>query len=172
MRLPRYWTRVAAPLALLAAVASFLLPWLTVTADERRAEATGLELVTRDTELTGHYVHDAWRGEVETVVGHAEAWALPTFVAVLIALGFALVPLRLAWWASLAVTGAAAVLALLWVQASSSTFEPPYSDRGAGVWVAVALLVTAAVPLIARLREPSGDPTLRRPPEWLDGRRG
>jgi hypothetical protein len=170
MTLPRYWTRVAAPLAVLGAAVSFLLPWLTVTADERRAEATGLQLVTGDPELTGHYVHDAWRGEVEKIVGNAEVWALPAFVAVLAALGLTLIPHRLAWWAALGATGVAAVLGLLWFQASSSTFNPPDSNRGGGVWIALAFLVLAAVPIVVRLREPTGDPALRRAPEWLDRR--
>lgn len=168
MRLPPYWTRAAAPLALAGALAAFLLPWLTVTADLRRAEATGLELVTADVEFTGHYVHDAWRGEVENVVQNAETWALPAFVAIAAALALVLIPLRAAWWAALGATGAAAVLALFWFQAASSTFSPPHSNRLFGMWVALAFLVLAAIPIVVRLREPTGDPEARRAPEWLD----
>jgi hypothetical protein len=168
MTLPPYWTRVAAPLALVGALAAFLLPWLTVTADLRRAEATGLELVTRDVEFTGHYVHDAWRGEVENIVQNAEIWALPAFVAVVAALVLVLIPRRATWWGALGATGAAALLMLFWFQAASSTFSPPHSNRHFGMWVTLALLVLAAVPIVVRLREPTGDPEARRAPEWLD----
>jgi hypothetical protein len=168
MTLPRYWTRLAAPLALLGALVAFLLPWLTVTADLRRAEATGLELVRRDVEFTGHYVHDAWRGEVEKIVEHAQTWALPAFIASAVALVFVLIPLRATWWAALGATGAAAILTLLWFQAASSAFNPPDSSRSFGMWLALALLVLAAVPIGVRLREPTGDPEARRAPEWLD----
>ena len=168
MTLPPYWTRVAAPLALVGALAAFLLPWLTVTADLRRAEATGLELVTGDAEFTGHYVHDAWRGEVEKIVENAQTWALPLFVVVVAALALVLIPLRAAWCVALGATGVAVVLALFWFQAASSTFSPPDSNRHFGMWVALALLVLAAVPMIVRLREPTGDPEARRAPEWLD----
>ena len=167
MNIPRGWTRVGAPLAVTAVLASFLLPWLTVTADERRAEATGLELVTGDVGYTGHYVHDAWRGEVERLVENGEAWALPAFVAVGVALAFVLLPWRLAWWAGLAVTAVALVLILLWLQATSSAFNPPEPNREWGMWVALALLALAALPIVTRLREPPGDPAVRRAPEWL-----
>lgn len=171
VKLPRRWTRVAAPLVLALGLASFLLPWLTVTADRRRAEATGIELVTRNAEYTGEYVHDAWRGEVEGVVGDSELWALPAFVAVAVALAFVLIPLRATWLASLAASAVALVLLFLWVQASSSAFRPPVSDRHWGAWLALTFVALAAVPIAVRLFEPAGDPVLRRAPERLGGRR-
>ncbi len=171
MKLPRGWTRIAAPLALVIALGSFLLPWLTVSADRRRAEATGIELVTRNVEYTGSYVHDAWRGEVEGVVQDGQLWALPAFVAVAVALILALIPIRAAFWASLGVSGAALILIFLWVQATSSVFRPPVSDRHWGVWLALTFVAFSVVPIIVRLFEPGGDPVARRAPEWLGGRR-
>lgn len=171
MKLPKHWARIAAPLVLAGALASFLLPWLTVSADLRRADATGVELVSRDVHYSGRYVHQAWRGEVEGIVEDAQLWALPAFVAVALALVLVLVPFRAAWWAGLVSTAVALILVFLWIQASSSAFRPPIPDRHWGVWVALTLLPLAIVPIFARLLEPLDDPESRRAPAWLGSAR-
>jgi hypothetical protein len=171
VKLPRHWARVVAPLILGGALASFLLQWLTVSADLRRAEATGVELVSRDVHYSGSYVHQAWRGEVEGIVEDAELWALPTFVAIALALALVLVPIRSAWWAGLVATAVSLILVFLWIQSTSSAFKPPIPDRHWGVWVALTLLPLAMVPIFARLLEPLDDPEARRGPEWLGSAR-
>lgn len=169
MKLPRSWPRVAAPLVLIVGLGCFGLPWLTVTADSRAADATGFELVTRNVEFTGRYVHDAWRGEVEGIVEGGELWALPAFAALAVTLALVLLPFRAAWWAALGFSTAAAILLFLWLQATTSAFSPPYSDRHWGIWLALTIVPLVAVPIIARLLEPVGDPSTRRAPEWLVG---
>ena len=167
MKLPRSWPRLAAPLILGLALASFLLPWLTVSADRRRGDATGLELVLRAPDYSGRYVHLAWQGEVEAIVGSAQLWALPAFVAAALAALLVLLPWRPAWWAGLALVAAGAVSLLLWVQATTSAYRPPIPDRHAGFWLAFGLIPLAAVPILMRLLEPVPDPGARRAPDWL-----
>jgi hypothetical protein len=152
---------------LVAALACFSLPWLTVTADAKRADATGLELVTGSTPYTGYYVHDAWRGEVENVVDDGQLWAPIAFGALLVALVLLVLPWRAAWWSALAVSGIGVVLLLLFLQATTTTFNPPSSDHHYGYWLTLAIVPFVFVPIVVRLRQPLVDASLRRAPEWL-----
>lgn len=167
MKLSKHWARIAAPLVLAGALVSFLLPWLTVSADQRRAEATGVELASRDVHYSGRYVHQAWHGEVEGIIEDAQLWALPAFVAVALALVLVFLPFRAAWWAALCATAVSVILVFLWIQATSTAFRPPIPDRHWGVWIALTLLPLATVPILSRLFEPVGDPESKRAPEWL-----
>lgn len=159
--------RIAAPIVLAAVLVSFSFPFLTVTADQRRADATGLELVANDVEYGGRYVHDAWRGEVENVVEDGQLWAVPASVAFLVALVLVLLPWRAAWWGGLGVSAIATVLLLLWLQATTTAYHPPNTDHRWGYWLTLLLAPLAIVPILSRLFEPVGDPNQRRPPEWL-----
>lgn len=165
----RLWPRIAAPLVLALALVSFSFPFLTVAADQRRAEATGFELATGEVEYVGHYVHDAWRGEVENVVEDGHLWALPAFVALIVALALVLLPWRAGWWASLGVSAIAIVLLFLWLQATTTAYQPPDTDHRWGYWLTLLLASLVVVPILSRLFEPVGDPSQRRPPEWLLG---
>jgi hypothetical protein len=167
MTLRRLWPRLVAPGLLLAALVCFMLPWIEVSADARVARATGLELVRGHASYSGYYVHDAWRGEVEAVVNDAHLWSLVAFVTIAAALVLAVVPLRASWWACLGVSGLGLVFLLLWMQATSTVYNPPVVHRAGGFWITLAFLPLVVVPIVARLREPAGDPTLRQPPEWL-----
>ena len=64
----------------LAALFSFMLPFVPVTADRRIAEATGFELATRDVTFHGHVRPGSFRGEASAGSATAEAPALVAFV--------------------------------------------------------------------------------------------
>lgn len=165
--LKRIWPRVLAPLVLAASLACFSLPFLSLSVDARSAEATGLELVTGDVTYRGSYIHDAWRGELEGIVRDGHIWAVPAFGAILLACVLLLLPWRRAWWAAVVVAAVGLVLMLFVFQATSSVFHPPDPHRLYGYWLALGIVLLVFLPISVRLREPVGDPTLRRPPDWL-----
>jgi hypothetical protein len=100
----------ALAVALFALVAAaFALPVVVVTVDERRAEASGLELAEGDPELSGRYVHAAYEGEAEGVMDEARAPALAVLVASVAAAAVVWLPGR----AGLAAAAALALVALI-----------------------------------------------------------
>lgn len=159
--------RVAAPAILVAALACFALSWITVTTDERTSHATGLALVSGHVSYSGRYLHDAWRGEVEAVMHDAHVWTPLAFAALLVALALVVLPWRWAWWSALVAAGLAVIFLVLWLQATSQVYQPPYVERHVGFWLALALTPLVAVPIVVRLMEPTIPDALRRPPEWL-----
>ena len=126
--------------------ASFLLPFLTVSLDERRAEATGLDLVTNTPSLSGHYVHASYVGDVELLVrdGHAPA---------LVAFALALAGIVAAWLPRRAAVASGVLVAFLgligmWAVWSATTGGPQlFASWGHlyGFWLAVALFGCSGV---------------------------
>jgi hypothetical protein len=144
--------RLVASLVFVMAAACFALPFLSVSVDQRRGEATGIQLVREDEDLQGHYVHDSYRGEVEQLVNRGE---LPAKIV----LAFAVAGIAVAWvpglW-GLRLPLAAALLGLLgmaiFMRTTMPPFTPPDSDRRYGFWLLGALLVAAGTWCIVRLR--------------------
>lgn len=101
--------RALAALLFALVAAAFALPVVVVTVDERRAEASGLELASGDAELTGRYVHAAYEGQAEEVMDEARGPALAVLVSALAAFALVWLPGR----AGLASAAALALVALL-----------------------------------------------------------
>ena len=164
-------TRLVTPVLFLALVGSFALPFLTVTAIERKASATGLELVSGSGSFTGTYTHAAYEGEVEAVVENARIPAILVLVSGFI--GFVATflrgrnPLRVGF--AVALAACLAYLALF--QVTAPRFSPPEADHRVGFWLAGALAVAALAWTVVRLiREPSEEVSEKPPdlvPPWL-----
>jgi hypothetical protein len=159
--------QLLSPLVFLLVAACFLLPFLRVSVDPRRADATGVELMSGDAVITGRYVHDSYRGEVESLVDDGRPFAAFAFGCTVA--GFALAWLRgsKASWAGviLAILGLLGMLAL-W-QATTPAFEPPESDHRYGFWLGTAAFLVAAAWSVVRVRhEPRGraEESVARPP--------
>jgi hypothetical protein len=156
--------RLAVVALLASSAASFALPWLSVTMEQRRGRATGIELVRERPDLSGRYVHESSEGEVENALENGSLWARIALVLVGVTLVLALVPWRPATWAA-AVSWVLTCLGLLaWTQAVTKAFVPPYVDRLAGFWFTLGLSATVVVPLVALLRETDRGTG----GEWLD----
>jgi hypothetical protein len=130
----------------LAAAVCFLLQFLVLTVDERRGEASGVELATGDAEVSGRYVHDAYRGQVEDGLDLVQLPAAVSFVAILIGAVGVWIPGRRGFWLGLAAAGAA-LLGGFWMrQALSGQQLLAESDWQYGYWLAtVAILGSAAL---------------------------
>ncbi len=123
--------------------AAFALPVVVVTVDERRAEATGLELAGGDAEITGRYVHAAYEGEAEALVEDAGGPARVVLGLVLAGLALVWLPGR-AGFAAGAALGGLAVLALLVLhQTSTSAFDLADADLRPGFPLALAAAAAA-----------------------------
>jgi hypothetical protein len=130
----------------LGAAVCFLLQFLVLTVDERRGEASGVELATGDAEVSGRYVHDAYRGQVEDGLDLVQLPAAVSFVAILIGAVGVWIPGRRGFWLGLAAAGAA-LLGGFWMrQALSGQQLLAESDWQYGYWLAtVAILGSAAL---------------------------
>jgi hypothetical protein len=128
----------------LGAAVGFLLPFIVVTVDERRGEGTGVELVTGDAEVTGRYVHDAYRGQVEEALDLVQLPAGIAFVAILIGAVGAWVPARKGFWVGLAAAGAA-LLGGFWMRQALSGQQLLAEEQWQyGYWVATVLILLSA----------------------------
>jgi hypothetical protein len=141
--------RVLSSAAFGATAASFLLPFLTVTL-ERRAEATGIDLVANTPSFSGSYVHASYVGDVELLVGDGHFPALIAFALALVGVAGAWLPARKG-----VVSGVlAALLGLIgmWALWSATTGGPQLfasSDHRYGFWVAGGLfLCSGAISLL------------------------
>ena len=136
-------TRALACGAFALALLALALPFATITSDLRRSEPSGLELALGDASYTGHYVHDAYRGQVELLVAGGETPALVAFVALAAAVAFVWLPWRLGPAAGVAF-GALALLALfVFYQRTGASFSFAQSDRRYGYWLTVLALAGA-----------------------------
>lgn len=128
----------------LGAAVCFLLQFLVLTVDERRGEATGVELATGDAEVSGRYVHDAYRGQVEDGLELVQRPALVSLVAVLVgALGVWL-PARIGFWVCLGAAGLA-LLGCFWMrQALSGQQLLAEAQWQYGYWLAVVVILASA----------------------------
>jgi hypothetical protein len=130
----------------LGAAVCFLLQFLVLTVDERRGEATGVELATGDAEVSGRYVHDAYRGQVEDALDLVQLPAAVSFVAILIGAVGVWIPGRKGFWLGLAAAGAALFGGFWMRQALSGQQLLAESDWQYGYWLAtVAILGSAAL---------------------------
>jgi hypothetical protein len=131
---------------LLGTAVCSLLPFLVLTVDERRGEATGLGLATGDAEVSGRYVHDAYRGQVEEGLDLAQSPAALAFVAILIGAVGVWIPGRRGFWLGLAAAGAG-LLGGFWMrQALSGQQLLAEAEWQYGYWLAtVAILGSAAL---------------------------
>jgi len=135
--------RLVGSLLFLLVAGTLALPFVDVSVDERRAEASGLELAGGEAELTGRYVHAAYEGQAEEVLGEARGPAVAVAVAALAALGLAWLPGR----AGLTLGAALAGLALLGLagifRATASSLDLADADLRAGYGLAAAAAAAA-----------------------------
>jgi hypothetical protein len=154
-----------APLVFAAAVACLLLPFLTVSADQRRGTGTGFQLVARSARFHGSYVQGAYAGEVEDLVHNATTPMRLLLAIIVIGLCSAVLPFRRATQAALG-AGVVGLVLMYVVQAvSSSRFHPPDSHVRVGYWAVLGLLFTVvawATWLLRRRRE-DDEPSLGWP---------
>ena len=124
---------------------SFVLPYVTVSASGREGKATGIQLVAGRPDFRGDYLHEAFEGEVEELIGNGSLPARIAFGAAVLAIGALATRGRRRYaWSGLAL--ALSLLGLVWVRRGTSTaFTPPESELRYGFWVTVALLVLAGV---------------------------
>ena len=121
--------------------AAFLFPFLTVTL-ERRAQATGIDLVTDHPSITGSYVHANYVGDVELLVGRGHVPAIVTFALAIIGILGAWAPGRKAIPSGLL----AALLGLIgtWALWMTTTAGPELfasSHHRYGFWLVAALFL-------------------------------
>jgi hypothetical protein len=148
----RLRSRLLAAAAFAATAASFLLPFLTVTL-ERRAEATGIDLVRDSPAMTGRYVHDSYVGEVELLVGRGHVPAIVVFSLALAGFLVACVPARKAFacGAVVATAGLAAMWAL-WETTTPGSLILASSAHRYGFWLAAALFAVSGGAIVRGLR--------------------
>ncbi len=136
--------RAVACALFVAALLAFQLPFVTVTADRRSAEATGYELATRDVPFKGSYVQESFRGEVEHWIGRGEGPALIAFVSLLTAAALVWIP----WRAGPLIASCTGLLALLGLfglyQRVGSIAALAETQRHAGFWFAVVFALAGA----------------------------
>ena len=144
--------RLIASLVFIMGAACFALPFLSVSVDARRGEATGIQLITENEDFQGRYVHDAYRGEVEQLVDRGELPAKIMLALVVMGVAVAWVPGKL----GLRLAVGTALLGLLgmgiFMRTTMPTFSPPDSVRRYGFWLFGALLIAAATWCTALLR--------------------
>ena len=128
----------------LGAAVCFLLPFLVLTVDLRRGEATGVELATGDAQISGRYVHDSYRGQVEDALDLVQLPAAVAFVAILIGAVGVWIPGRRGFWLGLAAAGAG-LLGGFWMrQALSGQQLLAESEWQYGYWLATVLILGSA----------------------------
>ncbi len=122
---------------------SFLLPYVSVSASGREGSATGIQLVAGRPELRGEYLHEAFQGEVEELIGNGPLPARIAFAAAVLAVGALAARERRRYvWSGLAL--AFSLLGLVWLRrGTSAAFTPPESELRYGFWVTVSLLLVA-----------------------------
>lgn len=135
--------RLVGSLFFLLVAGTLALPFVVVSVDERRAEASGLELAEGEAEVTGRYVHAAYEGQAEEVVDEARGPAVAVAVAALAGLGLVWLPGR----AGLLVGAALACLALLGLagifRTTTSALDLADTDLRAGYGLAAAAAAAA-----------------------------
>jgi hypothetical protein len=125
------------------AVLAFTLPFVSVVADRRTAEATGFELATRSVTFHGRYYHESYRGETERWIRRAEAPALIAFVTLIAALALVWIPWRSGPLAA-SVLGTFALLTFYALsQRAGSTESFAVTDRRFGFTFAVLFTLAA-----------------------------
>ena len=128
----------------LGAAVCFLLPFLVLTVDLRRGEASGVELATGDAQISGRYVHDSYRGQVEDALDLVQLPAAVAFVAILIGAVGVWIPGRRGFWLGLAAAGVG-LLGGFWMrQALSGQQLLAESDWQYGYWLATVLILGSA----------------------------
>lgn len=136
--------RLLASAAFAASAASFLFPFLTATVDERRAEATGIDLVTGTPSLTGTYVHASYVGHAETLVDLGRFPAIAVFAAAAAGALLAWLPTRTALRGGIAATVAGlAGWGALWAATTPGPSLLASADHRYGFWLAGGLLLVA-----------------------------
>ena len=128
----------------LGAAVCFLLPFLVLTVDLRRGEASGVELATGDGQISGRYVHDSYRGQVEDALDLVQLPAAVAFVAILIGAVGVWIPGRRGFWLGLAAAGVG-LLGGFWMrQALSGQQLLAESEWQYGYWLATVLILGSA----------------------------
>ena len=109
--------------------------------DLRRGEGTGVELVTGNAELTGRYVHDSYRGQVEEALDLVQLPVAIAFIAILVGAVGIWIPGRKGFWVGLAAAGAG-LLGGFWMrQALSGQQLLAESQWQYAYWVATILIL-------------------------------
>jgi hypothetical protein len=140
-----------AGLFLIAAI-GFVLPFVTSTAPERVGKATGIELALGSPRYEGEYRHQAFEGEVESLMENGSLPAKVAFGAVLVGLGLALIPRRRATIGAL-FASAVALIGFIWIRsATGTTFSPPSTTLEYGFWLTGVLIFVAAAYALVLLR--------------------
>jgi hypothetical protein len=137
--------RAVACALFLAALFSFMYPFVTVTADRRSATATGFELAMHDVTFEGTYVQESFRGEVEHWIGNGQGPALVAFVMLLIAAAFVWIP----WRGGPMVASVATLIAVLFMfalyQRVGSIAALAETQRHGGYWVALCFALAGGL---------------------------
>lgn len=129
--------RLIGSLLFLLVAGTLALPFVAVSVDERRAEASGLELAEGEAELTGRYVHAAYEGQAEEVVDEARGPAVAVAVAALAGIGLVWLPGRAGLLAGAALAGLA-LLGLAGIfRTAASSLDLADADLRAGFGLAV-----------------------------------
>ena len=149
--------RYASPIGFAAAIGCLLLPFVSISLDERRASATGFQLVANRPTFHGRYVQLAYAGEAETLIHHAAWPARLVLAACVVGACSILLTRRRARQASLWAAIAALVLLFVLRFVSASRFHPPYSSCRAGFWLCAVVLFAVAVWNVRSLRRDEDD---------------
>jgi hypothetical protein len=145
---------VASGIFLFAALV-FSLPFLSVDADRRHAEATGWELVTSNVRFSGEYVQEAFRGEAENWAHAGEAPALIAFVLIVLGLTLVWLPWKVGPCVALSCAGLALVSFYALYQRIGSRFALAITHHRVGLILAIILTALAFLwSLLLLLREP------------------
>jgi hypothetical protein len=121
---------------------------------ERRAEATGVDLVTGTPSLSGTYVHAAYEGDVEQLVDMGHVPAVVVFAAAIVGFLVAWFPGRRALAAGLfaAIVGLATMWAL-WETTTPGRQLFASSDHRYGFWLAGGLYIISGSSIVWGLRK-------------------
>lgn len=135
--------RLVASLLFALLAAAFVLPAISVAVDERRAEASGLELAFGDPDLSGRYVHAAYEGEVESFVADLGGPARGAFVCALAALALVWLPGRAGPATGAGLTALALLGLLLFYLTTTSGFDLVDAELRLGYPVLVVAALAA-----------------------------
>lgn len=143
--------RLVAAVAFVAALVAFTLPFVAVSSDRRAGEGTGIELARGDPTYSGHYVHAAYEGQVETPLRDGR---LPALVALVAA---AAILVWLPWRLGPAAGRTAGLVALAafagLFQATTTLYGLAETDRRYGFWAAgLALTLATAWSVVAAVK--------------------